>query len=193
MSEPALVTMMEEERFWDLIARSRAAVDASQVKNGDQFQDRQAEALSALLRQLSPEEVIGFDMRRCYYGGVAYRWELWGAAYWAHGGCGDDSFTDFRNNLISLGREPFFAILHHPDELAGYVDRPDVPYMLGEGFAYLPGRVYEELTGREVQEQFDRYPRGPREPAGERWDFDEEEEAERRFPKLYEKYPDMGD
>ena len=193
MSESAPVPMIDEERFWDLIARSRAAADASQVKNGDQFQARQAEALADLLRGRSPEEVIGFDMRRSYYLGVAYRWNLWGAAYWAHGGCGDDGFTDFRNNLISLGREPFLAILQEPDELTGYIGRPDVPYMLGEGFGYVPLRVYGELTGRDAQEHFDHYPDGPQKPEGERWDFDDEEEAERRFPKLYEKYPDMGD
>lgn len=187
----AELPMMPVDQFWELIDRSRSTVDRSSAPNGDAFQDQQAEHLADLLRQLPPEEIVAFDLRFMEFRRLAYRWELWGAAYWAHGGCGDDSFTDFRSNLISLGRERYLQVLNNPDALAELINAPDVPYLAGEGFQYIAGRVYEEKTGRDLP--IDAYPRHTGEPAGKRWDFDDEEEAARRFPRLYERFPEMGD
>ena len=35
----------------------------------------------------------------------SYRWDLWGAAYLANGGCSDDGFDYFRGWLIGQGRK----------------------------------------------------------------------------------------
>jgi hypothetical protein len=180
------VQMMAEDRFWSLINQSRAA-------DGDAFQDQQAQLLSDLLSALSPEEIVAFDIRSTYCSVRAYRWELWDAAYWAHGGCGDDGFTDFRDNLISLGQEAFTRILANPDDLADFINRPDVPYLLGEGFGYTAGKVYQQRTGRDIQEHFSNYPAAPEEPLGERIDLDDEDDVRQHFPKLYAKFPNMGD
>jgi hypothetical protein len=187
------VQMMPEERFWSLISKSRALVDRSQAAHGDAFQELQIEHLSDLLSALAPEEIVGFDIRATYLAVKAYRWELWDAVYWAHGGCGDDGFTDFRDNLVSLGRDTYRRVLIAPDDLADLLNQPDVPYMLSEGFGYTAGKVYQQRTGRDIQEYFGLYPTAPEEPLGERGDPDDEEEIRRRFPKLYAKFPDMGD
>jgi hypothetical protein len=185
--------MMAEERFWSLIEQSRGLVDRSQAANGDAFHELQTQHLSDLLSALSPEEIVAFDIRATYYSVRAYRWDLWDAAYWAHGGCSDDGFTDFRDNLISLGQEAFTRILSHPDDLADVIDRPDVPYLLGEGFGYTAGKVYQQRTGRDIQEHFSNYPTAPEDPLGERIDLDDEDDVRQHFPKLYAKFPDMGD
>lgn len=187
------VQMMAEERFWSLIDQSRVLVDRSRAPNGDAFQELQTQALTDLLTALSPEEIVAFDIRSTYCSVRAYRWELWDAAYWAHGGCSDDGFADFRDNLISLGQEVFTRISNHPDDLADFVDRTDVPYLLGEGFGYTAGKAYQQCTGRDIQEHFGHYPTGPEDPQGERTDLEDEDEVQRRFPKLYAKFPDMGD
>lgn len=187
------VQMMAEGRFWLLIDRSRSMVDLTKVPNGDAFQEQQIEHLSDLLSALSPEEIVGFDIRSTYLSVRAYRWDLWDAAYWAHGGCGDDGFADFRDNLISLGQEAYKRVMSNPDDLADFINRPDVPYMLSEGFGYTAGKVYQQRTGRDIQEHFSLYPTAPEEPIGERGDPDDEEEIQRRFPKLYAKFPDMGE
>src|SRR5437868_13361954 len=140
--------MMDEDRFWNLIEESRKGIDPGKMEHGDEFQDRQAEKLCALLRGLPPEEIVAFHMRFTELEGRAYRWPLWGAAYWLHGGCGNDGFMDFRANLVSLGREWYTRVLEDPDFLAELVDRPDVPYMQGEGFQYHAPRAYAEKTGR---------------------------------------------
>jgi len=182
--------MLDEERFWGLIAESRARVDRSRVTNGDEFHARQCERLSELLRALAAQELIDYQKRFDALMRQAYRWDLWGAAYWLHGGCSDDGFADVRASLISLGQERYYQALGDPDALAEIEGGADVPYLQGEGFAYLAGKVYREKTGAEMP-AWETEPLGR--PMGERYDFDDEDEAERRLPKLYAKYPEMGD
>lgn len=187
------IALMDEERFWSLIERSRALVNRALVKDGDGFQEEQIERLSDLLHVLKPEEIVGFDMRATALAASAYRWELWDAVYWAHGGCGDDGFLDFRDNLVSLGCGVFYRILRQPDELADVINGPEVPYLLAEGFGYVAGRVYQEKTGRDIQEHFQLYPGTPEEPAGARCDLDDVNVVKSRFPRLYARFPEMGD
>jgi hypothetical protein len=187
------ISMMDEERFWSLIERSRALVNRALVKGGDSFQEEQIEHLSDLLHVLSPEQVVGFDMRATALSNLAYRWELWDAAYWAHGGCSDDGFMDFRDNLISLGMGDFYRVLRSPDDLAEIINGPEIPYLLGEGFGYLAGRVYREKTGRDLQEHFERYPASPEEPRGEQCDLEDEAQVKSRFPRLFARFPEMGE
>ena len=187
------IAMMDEDRFWSIIAQSRALVDGSQCAHGDDFQNQQSEQLRALLLVLEPEAVVAFDMRSTALENAAYRWDLWNAAYWAYGGCGNDGFLDFRANLISLGRSWFWSVLADPDTLVDLIDRPDVPYLLGEGFGYLPGEVYEARTGRQIQEHFGAYPTAPDEPVGERIDMDDPEAIQARLPRLFARFPEMGD
>jgi hypothetical protein len=100
---------------------------------------------------------------------------------------------DFRGNLISLGRSWFWSVVADPDSLVDVIDRPDVPYLLGEGFNYVAGRVYRARTGRELQEHFGEYPLSPAEPAGERIDAEDEDAIRERYPRLFARFPQMGD
>jgi hypothetical protein len=47
----------------------------------------------------------------------AYNRGLWGAAYVMNGGCGDDSFIDFRCCLISRGEAALLGALKDPDRV----------------------------------------------------------------------------
>src|SRR5687767_5916377 len=105
------VRMMSEKRFWHLIDRSRAAVDAGKVKDGNEFHERQCGELAKLLRTLSKRDIIFFDKRQLGIRWRAYRWDLWGAAFWLGGGCDDEDFDDVTGVLISLGRETFEKVL----------------------------------------------------------------------------------
>src|SRR5690349_16330785 len=80
--------MMDEDAFWKIIERSKNFA-------GRNFEAQQ-EALANELRKLSPNMIIHFYNRFRYFRGRANTWELWGAIYIIHGGCGDDSFNDFR-------------------------------------------------------------------------------------------------
>jgi hypothetical protein len=184
--------MMTEDRFWQLIAESRRRVDRNTVKDGDEFHDRQTEAMRELLRKLTPDEIAAYQWRFDDYRNQAYRWDVWGAAYWLGGGCSDDGFLDFRSCLVSLGKELFSQVLNDPDSVADIVDRIDVPYLQSEGFQYLGIEVYREQTGSALPEPEDNKS-WPHEPEGKRFDFEDEDEMAERYPKLVAKFPDMGD
>lgn len=153
--------------------------------------DRKCALLERELRRLPAVEVKEFaECERTVFF-RAYTWDLWAAASLMAGGCGDDSFMDFRNTLISMGRKVFERALVDADSLAE-VDFSDPIY---EGYGYVPGRVYEELikqqgvSEEEICEEeataLANAPRHPEEPAGmpfQEWDL------EARFPKLAAKY-----
>src|SRR4051812_40306311 len=80
--------LMDEDLFWQIIKTTK---DNSQ---GDY--EKQQEELANELKKLDPSDIILFDNRFRDLRGKANTWELWGAIYIIHGGCGDDSFNDFR-------------------------------------------------------------------------------------------------
>lgn len=183
--------MMDENRFWSIVDTSREQARKMEKRPGQDFLDLHEQTLADALRQLQPADIAGFNTRFWTYHGMAYRWDLWAIAYWMHGGCGDDGFIDFRSCLISLGKQRFLQALDDPDSLAEIIDRPDTPYMQAEGFQYVASKVYREKTGQEAP--LDDIKSASDEPAGEQFDFDDEEEMRERFPRLLDKMPEMGD
>jgi len=183
--------MMDEARFWKIIAESRRQALARRIPKGRDVLDVQIDKLKQILRALSPEEIVAYESRFGYYLDLAYRWDLWGAAYWLYGGCGDDGFWDFRSTIISLGKRRFFRILADPDCLAQLLKRPDVPYLQAEGFQYVAMKIYAEKTGQSMPEPELKLP-WPREPKGRRFNFDNKAVMRRRYPKIVARLPEMG-
>jgi hypothetical protein len=183
--------MMTEAEFWKLIAESRAAALADDPGDGDDLIELQSAALQALLMRLSPEQLIGYQQRFEELCGRLYRYDIWGVAYWMHGGCGDDGFRDFRSTLISLGRERFEKTLADPDSLAELVGDRLAPYLQAEGFQYVAPRAYKAKTGADMPMEYEAS--GPREPVGEHFDFEDEELMAERYPRLLAQMPEMGD
>ncbi len=182
---------MDQARFWEIIDSSRESAAAINREPATDFIDVHLKTLADALSILPPDEVISFDEHFRHYLNLAYRWDLWGAAYWLHGGCGDDGFIDFRSCLISTGKQNFDRVLSNPDHLAEIEGRPDIPYLQLEGFQYVASKVYKSITGDDMA--YDTDPSVPREPAGEQFDFDDEKAMAGRYPKLVQKYPEMGD
>ena len=74
---------------------SRGSGREEEAPPGEDFIGRHIEELTESLRSLTPEELIAFDRRFQNCRDLSYRWDLWGVAYWLHGGCSNDGFTDF--------------------------------------------------------------------------------------------------
>ena len=185
--------MIDEDRFWQIIAESRQSAAALNPATEDDFHTAQIDALHRLLLELPPAEIAAWQFRFEYFHRLAYRWDIWGAAYWLGGGCSDDGFMDFRSCLVSLGKEFYFQVLENPDSIADLVDRIDVPYMQSEGFQYTASKAYEEKTGGQSLPDPEQ-PRTPLgDPTGEDFDFEDDDIMRQRFPKLVAKYPEMGD
>ncbi len=135
------ITEINKDTFWELIAQAK------------EHPGGPSEWLMEQLMDLGSEQAKKFDDIACAYTSLAYQYGLWTAAsVMERGGCTDDGFIDFRGWLIAQGREVYMAALKDPDSLA------DAPDYQDQRFACLPhmgDRAYEELTGREIYEEFD--------------------------------------
>ena len=146
------------------------------------------EALKGRLSELTWNEVIEFQARFDEAIASANFIDLWGAAYLINGGCSDDGFRDFRVWLVGRGRHAYEHALRAPDSLADVLDGDPVD---GFGLDAAAVRVYEEKTG--MSDFYDRLDRAERDappppPEGTDWDFDDEGELRKRFPKLCHLY-----
>ena len=106
-------------------------------------------ALRTVVHDLSPEEIISFEVAFHRYLNEAYTWDLWGAAYVIHGGCSDDGFEYFRRWLVSRGRDVYEAALADPDSLAqrDMQPGPDNAWELEEIY-YVARDVFEERAAK---------------------------------------------
>ena len=122
-----------------------------------------------------------------------YTWELWGAAYLALGGCGDDAFEYLRGWIIGAGdviwtlaaSDPEALFLHLLDAEEDPEQRwADLAFEDGEHLFYAAGTAHERLTG-------DWVPAGvsarPTTPVGVEW---EETDLPHLYPELAAALPD---
>ncbi|MCC7448118.1 MAG: DUF4240 domain-containing protein [Anaerolineae bacterium] len=130
---------MDVDTFWELIEQAKV--------QGNSSIERQASIVIEKLAALSENEIVEFDRIYTEFENRAYRADLWDVANIVYGGCGDDSFTDFRGWLIAQGHEIYEGGLANPDSLAGVLETgtsDDGPY---ESFAYVVLLAYERKMG----------------------------------------------
>ena len=167
---------MTREAFWEILdaAMSAAAFVRSALPG----------ALRDELLEQSEEDVADF-IRHFHDARVeAYRWELLGAAWIAGGGASEDDFGDFRDWLISLGRETFDDVLHHPERLLNHADPAELRDPFDADLRPAAFDVYAEMAGAEELPEGLVRPH-PAAPAGRRW---EPEDLPRLFPRLWRFY-----
>jgi len=99
-----------------------------------------------------------------------------------NGGCGDDTFSDFRASLISRGREAFERALADPESLADEEFDEDAWFYEGYQYAVMDG--VEAAAGSYPQ------PHVPHRstPSGER---SKEDDLGNRFPRLATKFREL--
>lgn len=166
------VPPMEPDRFWALVDGVRTPSD---------LHDR--------LEELGRHDLVAFERRRDRLTDEAYDWGLWGAAYDVHGGCSDDSFSDFRAYLVSRGRAVFEDALADPESLAD-VEELDAEGEEWEEWSTPTLTVVHRRTG---EHDFAGPPDPGRsvsdEPSGAEWDEDGDgDDLARRYPRLTAKY-----
>jgi hypothetical protein len=146
--------------------------------------ERKCELLGAELRRLGLDEVRSFHGHFDECLDRAYSWELWAAAYIIGGGCSDDSFSDFRSTLISMGQQTYERALADPQSLADMDYAAESAHF--EGYQYVPTQVERELSGGQ---DFPRSRPHPKHPSGVDW---EEDKVAELYPKLAHKYEYKG-
>ena len=164
---------MSDDQFWNLIHVSY------EKANGDY--EVQQRMLNNELRKIKAVDILLFDNKFRQLRGEAYTWDLWGAIYIIHGGCGDDSFIDFRGWLISQGKDFYYKTIAKPETLIELdIEIIEVEW---EGMGYIPSSVFKKITGIEM-------PKGLLENLeikGEEWSEDNDD-LKNRFPLLWDKY-----
>ena len=163
---------MTRDQFWETIERAReGASDAYEV----------AAQLQRELESKTLEQIEAFLEHQARLMERSYDWSLWGAAYLLNGGCSDDGFDYFRGWLLAQGQAVFEQALRDPDSLADRVEEMDEATcedMIGAAVS-----AYREKTGR--------YPEGggmKLPDLGPSWDFDDDAEMQRRYPKTFAKF-----
>ncbi|MGX6605091.1 DUF4240 domain-containing protein [Micromonosporaceae bacterium Da 78-11] len=168
---------MRTDDFWAVIARATADRPATPGEV--------ATRAIADLATRDPEEIVAWGLHLDKVMVASGTEDLWAAAYLINGGCSDDGFDNFRGWLIAHGRDAVARSVKSPDSLA---EMPAVRAAAENGAAFeaeevlsIASAAYEQATEAEL-------------PAGERaatrpdaadlWDFDNEEEMQRRLPKL---------
>lgn len=139
--------------------------------------DRKCEFLKAAILKLPKNDANDFAILFDTMMDRAYSSELWGAAYIINGGCGDDTFNDFRSSLISRGRAGFERALANPDSFSD--ETYDEETWFYEGFQYAVTEGVKSAVGSRPAH------RHPRDPSGTRW---REEELLQLFPRLSAKF-----
>jgi hypothetical protein len=168
---------MRTDDFWQLIDQARAGAGAES--------DAIAARAVALLADRDPAEIVGYAHHQRRVLAASYRVDLWGAAYLINGGASDDGFEYFRGWLMTQGRAVFARSVAAPDSLA---ELPQVraAALSGEEFECadmlaVPWEAYRKATATELPADRDPVPVPD---LNDFWDFDDEEEARRRLPRL---------
>ena len=163
---------MTRDEFWELIdtAQSEAAFDR---RNLPAALREQLEVLDedALLDSIRHFHELRID---------AYRHELWAAAWILGGGASDEDFSDFRDWLITHGREAYEDALHDPERLLNHADPAELRDPFDPDVARVAPDLYTDLTGQPIPEGALRP--HPAHPTGRPW---KPEDLPRRFPKLW--------
>ncbi len=168
---------MNENEFWSIIERA--------IKVSENDPEEKEEALTKEINKLTPTKIFEFAKLFDEKDSKAYSWNLWGAAYIINGGCGDDSFMDFRASLICMGEKIYEAAINNPDTLADVEFNEPEEDLFFEGYQYIAFTAYEDKTEEEMPDTKISHPENPE---GEEWSDESEDDLRRICPKLYEKY-----
>lgn len=170
---------MTKDEFW-------ASIQSTRRRESDE----RVERLVAALAKRGEKEILAFAKWWFQFHQKAYSWKLWGAAYIMNGGCSDDGFIDFRSWLLLQGRAVYEAARKDPERLAKL--RVELDEASCE--CYPAQEAFERATGTTASDAFytafnAKY--GPGQPPpelGDGWDFDDETEMRKRYPRLTAKY-----
>ena len=168
---------MRTDDFWAVIARATADRPATPAEV--------ASRATADLATRDPEEIVAWGRHLDKVMVASGTEDLWAAAYLINGGCSDDGFDNFRGWLIAHGRDAVAGSVKSPDSLA---DMESVRAAAENGAVFeaeevlsIASAAYQQATGSELPAE-ERAATRP--DAADLWDFDNEEEMQRRLPKL---------
>jgi hypothetical protein len=167
---------MNDKRFWEIIDRSRSGC-------GRFDEEKHNAQLTSILQELEASEIVRFKENYELKELAAYRWDLWAMAYIIQSGCSDDGFSEFREWIVSQGREFYESTLANPEYLSEVLDPLEETQFFHTVY-FAADHVYEKKT-KQALIDVATGPGLPAEPAGHEW---EEEELPLLFPEACRKF-----
>ena len=168
--------MMDEDRYWRLIADSLAS------SGGEQ--DGQVSFLKDALIKLEPVDIVGFRLRTDKLLYDTYKSDMWCAGYIMNGGCSDDAFEYFRLWVISRGREVYENAKADQDTLASVHGGTVEDFYDFESLWYLANTAFQSKTGKDLYEYIDYDNFKTNEGNYQQFDFTWEEEDPESMKKI---------
>jgi hypothetical protein len=140
------VSPMNEETFWGLLDRARAAAHR-------RIDEDFARAVVADLASRDLESIVSFRDRLDLFVAKSHTLDLRIAHYLATGVWSDDGFLSFVHWLVARGREAYMRVVGEPDALADVVpDEVVTPHdacaLSFESLMHSATRAYEQRTQR---------------------------------------------
>ncbi|MFC6023576.1 DUF4240 domain-containing protein [Plantactinospora solaniradicis] len=184
---------MDLDTFWHLIEES-AAVTVDQDERSAWLTDR--------LARMPEPEIEDFQIHLDVVRQRVDTWHMWGAAdRIRHGLCSDDGFWYFQCWLVGLGRAQFERVAADPDALAEVApvrqlagrrpsDWSDDDWPNWELLDVVADEAYERVTGREdalddaLESRGHHLRQSSPDPQDEQWNFRDQDEMARRYPRL---------
>jgi hypothetical protein len=169
---PPTSSAMKEDRFWKLIEGARQ-------------EDDFIVALTTSLKELSADDIIGFQNVLHHQIVDACKFPLLAANFIIQSYVSDDVFEDFRAWLLSQGRERFVAAVADPESICDWLERSEVDDIDGQSVLLAAQRAYEEHGD---EEEFAARIVHPREPKLKQAWPDNVEGYKMRWPRLVDKF-----
>lgn len=140
ISPPTAPALLDETRFWSIIASTRASRSTSQ----------RAELLQGELKKLPPTQIAAFDRQLTRSMNSIGEPEHLGAAEVMMGFTTTEVFRDFRGWIIAQGQVVHRRFREDPDSLVDAGLDREGELVAGEMVAQAPDKVYREVTGRSL-------------------------------------------
>ncbi|MEU4386320.1 DUF4240 domain-containing protein [Promicromonospora sp. NPDC023805] len=114
---------MDLETFWRLVGEIRDLAETRDAADDEALANC---VVDVIADRLTADEILAFGAVAGDLAGLADLPAMEAAMFLIEGYISDDSFMDFREGLILLGREPFEAAIADPDSLAEHLQTAPV-------------------------------------------------------------------
>jgi len=137
-----------EDDFWDMIGECRRQLDSIPI---DPYEKHSFPVFRSAISKLSTEQLYYAEKHFTRMFIQLYRREIWSAISFIHGGCSDDSFMDFRQWLMTCGRDPCVSMVEDADNLPAIISQYKRTTLFSEGvISYGITNEFEARTGFEI-------------------------------------------
>lgn len=138
----ATVRGMDLETFWRLVGEIRDRAERADAADDEALTNC---VVDVIADRLTADELLAFDAVASDLVNLADTPAMEAAMFLIEGYISDDSFMDFRDGLILLGREPFEAAIADPDSLAEHLQAAPVKGSADGSGARIP-IAFESIT-----------------------------------------------